>query len=268
MTSGDIQNLAIEVCGDTCSAIAYQGAVAEWFTTALRRQCTLARRPAGKCERSSGAGARAGAATRTTSDHMPSVGSYQGDTGLSGQDAEPAPLAFSNEGQFLIVSEQSVADLHARLPPNKGGGTVDDERAIVDASHSSEHADELQELTARLRPNVVVRGTGAAYTEDHWDWVRALPGSGVGGTEPEAGLLLRGFQLCNRCGVVNVHTRTAVRLREPFLTLANYRRVQGRVNIGKLFSIMGGSGSSGGASPPVRVLEVGQQLLASSSHPE
>jgi uncharacterized protein YcbX len=68
----------------------YSGDAAEWFTTALRRECTLARRPPGSAERS-----------------------QQND--MPGADAK-ATIGFANEGQFLIVAEESVEDLQRRLP--------------------------------------------------------------------------------------------------------------------------------------------------------
>lgn len=81
---------SMQVCGDMCTGRMYSGDAAEWFTTALRRECTLARRPPGSAERS-----------------------QQND--MPGADAK-ATIGFANEGQFLIVAEESVEDLQRRLP--------------------------------------------------------------------------------------------------------------------------------------------------------
>ena len=39
----------------------------------------------------------------------------------------------------------------------------------------------------------------------------------------------KSFKPCNRCGAVNVAPRTGTRSKEPYLTLAQYRRQQGKV---------------------------------------
>eukprot|EP01047_Picozoa_sp_COSAG01_P015222 COSAG01_NODE_758_length_13805_cov_23.267912_10_plen_248_part_00 len=89
---------SIQVCGDTCSGRLYAGEVSEWFSLALGREASLARRPPGASERSQ----------RSAQHH--------GSDGSGGSSGSPAAsIAFSNEGQFLVVSEESVQDLQTKL---------------------------------------------------------------------------------------------------------------------------------------------------------
>lgn len=83
-------NRSMQVCGDMCTGRVYGGDAAEWFTAALRRECSLARRPPGSAERA------------------------QQNEG-TGADVK-ATIGFANEGQLLIVGEESVHDLQRRLP--------------------------------------------------------------------------------------------------------------------------------------------------------
>lgn len=83
---------SMQVCGDMCTGRLYSGDTAAWFTAALRRECSLARRPPGSAERSQQSAASGANAT--------------------------AAIGFANEGQILVVGEESVQDLQRRLPPD------------------------------------------------------------------------------------------------------------------------------------------------------
>ncbi len=92
--------------------------------------------------------------------------------------------AFADGYPILVISEESLADLNARLasalPMN------------------------------RFRPNVVVRGA-SAYAEDTW---RSFT---IGG------LPFEGVKTCARCVVTTTDQITAQRGKEPLATLATYR---------------------------------------------
>jgi uncharacterized protein YcbX len=100
----------------------------------------------------------------------------------------PSPaheVSFADAFPFLLISEESLADLNARLgtpvPMN------------------------------RFRPNLVVAG-GAPYAEDTWGRFRI--GDAV----------FHGATRCGRCVVTTTDQFTAERAKEPLLTLATYRR--------------------------------------------
>lgn len=142
---------------------------------------------------------------------------------------------------------------------------------------------------ARFRPNLVVRGS-PAFAEDTWQTLQVDDSS----AKP---LTLRAFKPCNRCGVVNVDTvrvhetvsqssdsiacewqlvlrwfygvsgrcavqGTAERHREPFLTLAKYRRAQGKVLFGSLYSIAGNPQETS-TTQHRYTIDVGVKLLGS-----
>lgn len=255
----------VQVCGDTCTVHTYQGAtVSEWFSTALRRQCNLARRPPGhEYERNQfsvvGAAATAAEAVpRLSGEAGPNDGDRSnggGEDDCAVQGAVGAPLAFSNEGQLLLVSEETVDDLQSRLAPvSQSDGLIDESDSSSSGSEEELAGQEgiedgegrlrsprrpanftparICDLAARLRPNIVVRGVtdGAfgssnlqPYAEDQWCSVRASVVGAVPSQEGKQGgvstatvplrLELRGFKLCNRCGVVNVDTVSTCRVK-------------------------------------------------------
>jgi uncharacterized protein YcbX len=107
----------------------------------------------------------------------------------------PHEVSFADAFPFLVISEESLADLNARLatplPMN------------------------------RFRPNLVVAG-GAPYAED--DWTRCKIGE----------VVFHGATRCGRCVVTTTDQLTAERAQEPLRTLATYRRdEEGTVMFGR-----------------------------------
>ncbi|MGA2445944.1 MAG: MOSC N-terminal beta barrel domain-containing protein [Opitutaceae bacterium] len=94
-------------------------------------------------------------------------------------------VSFADGFPFLVISEESLADLNARLdtplPMN------------------------------RFRPNLVVAGA-APYAEDTWGRFRI------------GGVVFHGATRCGRCVVTTTDQLTAGRGKEPLRTLAGYRR--------------------------------------------
>jgi len=94
-------------------------------------------------------------------------------------------VSFADGYPFLIIAEESLADLNTRLgaplPMN------------------------------RFRPNLVVAGA-APYAEDTWDRFRI------------GGVVFHGATRCGRCAIITTDQFTAARGPEPFRTLATYRR--------------------------------------------
>lgn len=94
-------------------------------------------------------------------------------------------VSFADAFPFLVISEESLADLNRRLdaplPMN------------------------------RFRPNLVVAGA-EPYAED--DWARFRIGS----------VVFHGATRCGRCVITTTDQLTAARAQEPLRTLATYRR--------------------------------------------
>jgi uncharacterized protein YcbX len=94
-------------------------------------------------------------------------------------------VSFADGFPFLLISEESLADLNARL--------------------------EAPLPMNRFRPSLVVAG-GAPYAEDTWGRFRI------------GGVVFHGATRCGRCVVTTTDQLTAGRGQEPLRTLATYRR--------------------------------------------
>jgi len=103
-------------------------------------------------------------------------------------------VGFQDGYPFLIISEESLADLNARL------------------------AEPLP--MNRFRPNIVVRG-GGPFAEDGWRRLR------IGAVEFHL------VKACARCAITTTDQETAAVGREPLATLATFRRVERGVLFGQ-----------------------------------
>lgn len=103
-------------------------------------------------------------------------------------------VAYGDAYPFLVVSEESLADLNARM--------------VTPLSME------------RFRPNLVIRG-GPPYAEDTLDRFR------IGDVQ------FTGATLCIRCPIPTTDPRTAERGKEPLKTLATYRRQADGVVFGR-----------------------------------
>jgi uncharacterized protein YcbX len=109
-------------------------------------------------------------------------------------------LAYGDAYPFLVLSEESLADLNQRMP------------APLPMN--------------RFRPNVVITG-GDPYVEDGLDRFC------IGTVE------FSGTTLCIRCPIPTTDQRTAERGKEPLKTLATYRKQPGGVVFGRNFNHAG-----------------------------
>jgi uncharacterized protein YcbX len=131
------------------------------------------------------------------------LGSYSGLVYMTGETVRPADPAYAPGGTrvsfadafpFLLISEESLADLNRRL------------------------ADPLP--MNRFRPNLVVAGV-TPYQEDLWERIEI---NGIG---------IRIVKPCARCMVTTTDQTTAQRGKEPLRTLATYRRIGEKVMFGQ-----------------------------------
>ncbi|KAI4363608.1 hypothetical protein MLD38_019803 [Melastoma candidum] len=166
----------------------YDDSVNVWFSTAIGRPCYLVRRS--KSDNRS--------CLKRKNGHAICRESKDG-------------LNFVNEGQFLLVTEESVRDLNNRI--NSGHEA------------SPARGSSTQIGPDRFRPNLVICG-GHPYAEDTWKMLRI-------GREPFTSL-----GGCNRCQMINFRCEGG-RVRkssEPLATLASYRRVKGKILFGILLT--------------------------------
>lgn len=149
-------------------------------------------------------------------------------------------LAFANEAQFLLISEGSVNDLSSRLnsncqKDNSGFG----QPMLIDAM--------------RFRPNLVISGANP-YIEDSWKSLQ------IG----KARFISLGG--CNRCQMINLDQQSGQvrKLKEPLVTLASYRRVQGKILFGILLRYEDSCMEDGEENnDEERWLQVGQKVYPS-----
>jgi uncharacterized protein YcbX len=156
---------SVAVWDDVCSASWVGENAAAWFSEFLKCECSLVH--------------MAEDAVRPADPRFASSGSK---------------VSFADGFPFLLISEESLADLNGRL---------------------------AQPLPMnRFRPNLVVAG-GEPYDEDRWTRLEI------------GGIRLRVVKPCGRCVVTTTDQATGERGKEPLRTLATYRKQDGEVMFGQ-----------------------------------
>jgi uncharacterized protein YcbX len=110
--------------------------------------------------------------------------------------------AFADGYPILLASEESLADLNARL--------------------------ETPVPMNRFRPNVVVKGC-KPFAEDTWTRIRI----GEAGAEQGRSVELAIVKPCARCVVTTIDKETLAKSKEPLKTLASYRKWNGGAMFGQ-----------------------------------
>jgi uncharacterized protein len=160
------KTMAVTVWDDVCPASSVGQEAEGWFSEYLGCSCFLV--------------------------HMDSEG-------IRPADPEFAPVgtrvSFADGFPFLLISEESLADLNRRLaepvPMN------------------------------RFRPNLVIAGAGYPFAEDRWERIRI------------GDITLSLVKPCSRCVVTTTDQTTTERGKEPLRTLARYRKVNGKAMFGQ-----------------------------------
>jgi uncharacterized protein YcbX len=156
---------AATIWDDTCAAVWTGERAASWFSDVLETDCSLV--------------------------YMPETTVRPANTAY----APPGHrVSFADAFAFLLISEESLADLNGRMP------------APLPMN--------------RFRPNLVIAG-GAPFGEDTMGSFRV-------GTLP-----FRVVKPCDRCVLTTTDQATAERGLEPLRTLATYRRWDGKVWFGQ-----------------------------------
>jgi uncharacterized protein len=165
LSPSDVVRTRVTVWEDSCEASWTGEQSARWFSAYLGRECSLVHMPAGVVRPADETYAPAG-----------------------------VRVSFADAFPFLLISEESLADLNCRLtvplPMN------------------------------RFRPNLVVAG-GDPYAEDSWGPIQI------------GEMSLRVVKPCSRCLVTTTDQETGQRGKEPLRTLATYRNVDGKVMFGQ-----------------------------------
>jgi uncharacterized protein YcbX len=155
----------VVVWDDTCDAHAMGEQAGTWFSELLELPCNLV--------------------------HMPQATVRPADPTYAPAGTR---VSFADAFPFLLLSEESLADLNQRLP------------SPVPMN--------------RFRPNLVIAG-GEPYAEDRID------------TFESGGMAFRVVKPCARCVVTTTDQETAERGVEPLRTLATYRKVGGEAMFGQ-----------------------------------
>lgn len=225
-TSQQEVDIGFDLCGERSFGKAFDKEVAVWFTEALGTPCSLVKR-------------------QPKSRQVQSRGCVcESEVCKDARD-----LSYANEGEFLLVSRESVEDLNQRallsLQPNKRT-----HKRV--APHPVTAVDPM-----RFRPNFVISG-GCAFEEDSWQSLD------IGGNKFT---VLGG---CNRCQMINIDQSTG-RSQEgsnPLLTLASYRRSKGKILFGLLLAsstqenFKEQAGRHGAKDQCDRVIKVGSKVDA------
>ncbi|CAD6335891.1 unnamed protein product [Miscanthus lutarioriparius] len=203
----------VDVYGQRYEVQSYGDKVNSWFSEAIGRPCTFVRCSSSKY-RSCTINGRRDRLCRDTQ----------------------SKLSFVNEGQLLLVSEDSISDLNSRLSSSNGNGK---QGVLVDAM--------------RFRPNIVVYGS-TPYNEDNW---KRLHIGDAYFTVIHGG--------CNRCQMINLYQSSGqvIKSKEPLATLASYRRKQGKILFGVLLNYEDGMEGEDDAIVE-RWLKVGQEVYPST----
>jgi uncharacterized protein len=167
------------VWDDTCDAVWLGPRPAKWFSDVLGSPCELV--------------------------YMPEATVRPADPAYA---PDGVRVGFADAFPFLLISEESLADLNARL---------------------------AQPLPMnRFRPNLVIAG-GEPYAEDRLERFEA------------GGIAFHVVKSCDRCVVTTTDQETTERGVEPLRTLATYRKVDGKVMFGQNVVHLGTGSLSVGA---------------------
>jgi uncharacterized protein YcbX len=108
---------------------------------------------------------------------------------------ETDQTGFADAYPFLILSEESLADLNSRL--------------------------DVPLPMNRFRPNIVVRGAETSFAEDTWKAIRI------------GDVIFDVVKPCARCAITTTNQATAERGKEPLRTLATFRQHRRGVMFGQ-----------------------------------
>ncbi|KAK9764960.1 hypothetical protein K7432_007088 [Basidiobolus ranarum] len=118
--------------------------------------------------------------------------------------SKQASLSLQNESPYLLISQVSVDDVNDRISQSE----INQEKKSVPV------------FTDAYRGNIVIRGRNP-YEEDQWEVIKI-------GTQ-----VFKILGSCRRCNMLCVNPETGRKTKEPYVTLAKYRRIEGKILFGR-----------------------------------
>ncbi|KAI9596114.1 pyridoxal phosphate-dependent transferase [Syncephalis fuscata] len=116
-------------------------------------------------------------------------------------------MGLTNESPFLLVSQSSVNYI------------MDQIASSIDGPSPFENENDY-EKASRFRGNFLIEGS-PVFAEDHWHQIKI------------GSLVFEIIGPCRRCHMVCIEQKTARKSSEPYATLAEYRRLQGKILFGQ-----------------------------------
>jgi uncharacterized protein YcbX len=126
------EELNLRVCGDQCTGLTYGKEINEWFSQFCGRSLTLVRKSFTK--------SRVVSTTRLQNlhnnsscsvNHHHNIDTVSNNDSDSFQNGPPPTIAFANESQFLLVSEESVKDLNIRIKQRQTQNKVSEFQSTI-----------------------------------------------------------------------------------------------------------------------------------------
>ncbi|RHZ81353.1 hypothetical protein Glove_121g71 [Diversispora epigaea] len=227
-----------QVCGDNVEAFVYISEhVTQWFTEFLGVNCRLARQ----------------SSTKSSLNNHNNNNNNNGNNRFIKPDLlnseSNLPLSLSNESPFLLISQKSVDHVNQKILEYNSGDTNNNENGrynINDINNvnngnnnnckteemkneenknnftsSYENWENLKIVEDCFRANLVINGNIQEYEEDKWKMVKIR------------GQTFKIISPCKRCQMVCINTETCKKTKEPYSTLAKYRRVKGKIYFGQ-----------------------------------
>jgi uncharacterized protein len=166
-TNDETEEFKVTIWNAVCTAVGTGRLIDEWFSEILKIKCRLM--------------------------YMPDKSMRPVDT-TSGYAPKGKFTSFADAYPFLLLSQESVADLNKRL--------------------------ETPVSITRFRPNLVISG-GQPYMEDRMEEFTIN------------GINFLGLENCARCSIVTINQENSVINKEPLKILSTYRKIDNNVYFGR-----------------------------------
>lgn len=226
----------LKVCTDACKGRDVGGDVSQWLSSRLNRQCAFVRVATNHLRDSQASHPKRRIASHTSAADGSSSSSP------TKEDTVSAKIGFANQAQYLLISNESIADFNVAL------------RSVDDALEVSEDA---------FRANFIVDGC-RAFEEDTWARIRigGSTDSDDGDDDDGDGVTFDISGACSRCSMINIDPKTGFFNRAPLQVLSKYRRERSNIFFGQFLTRQETSDAtpSSSSSPVVKWVHVHDRI--------